>query len=51
MIISGGENISTLEVEEVLHRHPAVIVGGGGGQARPEMGRGALRLHRAEAGR
>jgi len=25
IIISGGENISSLEVEEVLHRHPAVM--------------------------
>ena len=25
IIISGGENISSLEVEEVLHRHPAVL--------------------------
>ncbi|MBM4223487.1 MAG: AMP-binding protein [Gammaproteobacteria bacterium] len=25
-IISGGENISSIEVEEVLHRHPAVAV-------------------------
>ena len=25
VIISGGENISTLEVEEVLYRHPAVM--------------------------
>ena len=25
MIISGGENISSLEVEEVLYRHPAVM--------------------------
>ena len=25
IIISGGENISTLEVEEVLYRHPAVM--------------------------
>jgi 3-(methylthio)propionyl---CoA ligase len=24
VIISGGENISSLEVEDVLHRHPAV---------------------------
>ena len=24
IIISGGENISSLEVEDVLHRHPAV---------------------------
>ena len=26
MIISGGENISSLEVEEALYRHPAVMV-------------------------
>lgn len=26
VIISGGENISSLEVEEVLHRHPAVAL-------------------------
>ena len=26
VIISGGENISSLEVEEVLYRHPAVLV-------------------------
>jgi fatty-acyl-CoA synthase len=25
IIISGGENISSLEVEEALHRHPAVL--------------------------
>ena len=24
MIISGGENISSIEVEDVLYRHPAV---------------------------
>jgi Acyl-CoA synthetases (AMP-forming)/AMP-acid ligases II len=24
VIISGGENISSIEVEDVLHRHPAV---------------------------
>ena len=26
VIISGGENISSLEIEEVLYRHPAVMV-------------------------
>lgn len=26
IIISGGENISSLEVEEVLYRHPAILV-------------------------
>src|SRR6266511_5739274 len=25
IIISGGENISSIEVEDVLHRHPAVF--------------------------
>ncbi len=25
IIISGGENISTIEVEDVLYRHPAII--------------------------
>ena len=25
MIISGGENISSLEVEEVLYQHPAIL--------------------------
>jgi fatty-acyl-CoA synthase len=26
VIISGGENISSLEVEDILHRHPAVLL-------------------------
>ena len=26
IIISGGENISSLEIESVLHRHPAVLL-------------------------
>ena len=26
VIISGGENISSIEVEDVLHRHPAVLI-------------------------
>ena len=26
IIISGGENISSVEVEDVLHRHPAVLI-------------------------
>jgi fatty-acyl-CoA synthase len=26
IIISGGENISSIEVEDVLHRHPAVMI-------------------------
>ena len=51
IIISGGENISSIEVEDVLYKHPAVAVGRGRRQARREMGRDALRLHRAEARR
>ena len=34
VIISGGENISSLEVEDVLHRHPAVL--GAAVVARPD---------------
>ena len=51
IIISGGENISSIEVEDALYKHPAVAGRGGGRQARREMGRDALRLRRAEAGR
>jgi hypothetical protein len=51
IIISGGENISSLEVEEVLYRHPAVMEAAGGGDAGPEVGRAPLRLRGAQAGR
>jgi fatty-acyl-CoA synthase len=46
MIISGGENISSLEVEAVLYRHPAVLDAAGGGDARRQVGREPVRLHR-----
>ena len=49
IIISGGENISSIEVEDALYKHPGGAGGGGGGQARREMGRDALRLHRTQA--
>ena len=29
VIISGGENISSIEVEDVLYRHPAVLAAAG----------------------
>ncbi len=44
IIISGGENISSIEVEDVLLPPPRRAGGGGGGQARPQVGRDAVRL-------
>ena len=49
IIISGGENISSIEVEEVLYRHPQVMEAAVVAQARPDLGRDALRLRHAEA--
>ncbi len=49
IIISGGENISSIEVEDALYKHPAVAGRRRGGQARRQMGRDALRLRRAQA--
>ena len=50
IIISGGENISTLEVEEVLSRHPAVMSAAVVAQPDPDLGRNALRVPGTEAG-
>ena len=50
IIISGGENISSLEVEDVLYRHPAVLAAAVVATPGREVGRDALRLRRAEAG-
>ena len=47
VIISGGENISSVEVEGVLLRHPAVQEVAVVGLPRREVGRGAARLRRA----
>jgi fatty-acyl-CoA synthase len=49
IIISGGENISSIEVEDALYKHPAVQACGVVAKARRQMGRDALRLRRAEA--
>ena len=51
IIISGGENISSIEVEDALYKHPAVARRCRGGQARRQMGRDALRLRGTQAGR
>ena len=39
IIICGGENISSIEVEDALYRHPAVMACAVVAQARPEVGR------------
>ena len=51
IIISGGENISSVEVEDVLYKHPGGAVRGRRGKTRQQMGRGALRVHRTEGQR
>ena len=51
IIISGGENISTIEVEDVLYRHPAVHRSRRRRPPRPEMGRDPLRLRHPEGRR
>ena len=38
VIISGGENISSIEVEDVLYRHPGGARGGRRGAAGPASG-------------
>jgi fatty-acyl-CoA synthase len=38
VIISGGENISSIEVDDVLCRHPTVATAGVVAQPDPEMG-------------
>jgi fatty-acyl-CoA synthase len=50
IIISGGENISSLEVEECLYRHPQVMEAAGGRASRREVGRDAVRVRGAQAG-
>ncbi len=38
IIISGGENISSIEVEDALHRHPAVLIAAVVAQPDPKWG-------------
>ena len=46
IIISGGENISSIEVEDALHHHPAVSAAAVVGWPDETWGRSAGRLHR-----
>ncbi len=50
VIISGGENVSSIEIESRLYKHPRRGAGRRGRQARSKMGRGALRLRGVESG-
>ena len=49
IIISGGENISSIEVEDALYKHPAVQAAAVVAKPDDEMGRDAVRLRRAQA--
>ena len=51
IIISGGENISSIEVEDVLYKHPAVAACAVVGKPDEKWGETPVRLHRAEARR
>ena len=51
IIISGGENISTIEVEDVLYRHPAVLEAAVVARPDPNVGRDALRFRDTEGRR
>ena len=51
IIISGGENISSLEVEEVLYKHPDVMEAAVVARPDDEMGRDAAGVRHPEAGR
>ena len=50
IIISGGENISTIEVEQTLYRHPAVLEAAVVARPDETWGETALRLRHPEGG-
>ena len=50
VIISGGENISSLEVEDVLYRHPAVLAAAVVAQPDPKWGETACAFVEAKPG-
>ena len=51
IIISGGENISSIEVEGALYRHPAVLEAAVVARPDEQVGRDALRLRHPEGRR
>ena len=51
IIISGGENISTIEVEQAVARHPAVLECRRRRRSRRPLGRAAEGVRHAQAGR
>ncbi len=51
IIISGGENISSIEVEDALYKHPAVQAAAVVAKPDDKWGETPLRLHRTEARR
>ncbi len=51
IIISGGENISSVEVEDVLYKHPAVLFAAVVARPDGKWGRSPLRVRRAEGQR
>ena len=51
MIITGGENVSPVEIESCLSLHPAVVRGGRGRPARRALGQDRDRLRQAPARR
>ena len=50
IIISGGENISSLEVEDALYRHPQIMEAAVVAKPDPGLGGKPLRLRHVEAG-
>jgi len=50
MIISGGENISRVEVGSVLYDYQTVNEAGGGGEAGRVLGRDAVRVRETQRG-
>ena len=47
IIISGGENISSIEIENTLAKHPSVSICCSSSKTRRKMGGGALCIYRS----